>query len=121
MALLAVLMLRGSQTPGELKQRSERLRPFADLDAVQETLGRLLERELVVRHPRRAGQKEDRYEQVLDGGGEESQEGAAPAAEATPAAPPVDAAAEEDRLERIERELVELRAQVRSLRDALGE
>src|SRR3954454_6466466 len=55
LALLAVLMLRGPQTPGELKQRSERLFSFPDLAAVQETLDRLVERELVVRHPRRPG------------------------------------------------------------------
>jgi len=58
-------MLRGPQTPGELKQRSERLHRFDDLAAVQETLERLLEREYVVRHPRRARQKEDRFEQAL--------------------------------------------------------
>ena len=123
LALLTVLMLRGAQTPGELKQRSERLHSFADLTAVQEALGRLLERELLVRHPRRPGQKEDRYEQVLGGGGEESgvgEERGTPAPEATPT-PPADAAAEEDRLDRIERELNELRAQVRGLREALGE
>jgi uncharacterized protein len=70
LALLAVLMLRRAQTPGELKQRSERLHRFHDLAAVQGTLEQLLEREYVVRHPRRPGQKEDRYEQVLGGGGE---------------------------------------------------
>src|SRR3954447_25561741 len=47
LAVLAVLMLRGTQTPGELKQRTERLHSFADLAAVQGTLERLLERELV--------------------------------------------------------------------------
>ncbi|MDX6635966.1 MAG: uncharacterized protein QOF06_2169 [Solirubrobacterales bacterium] len=67
LALLAVLMLRGSQTPGELKQRSERLHGFGDLATVQETLERLLGRELVIRQPRRPGQKEARYEQVLGG------------------------------------------------------
>ena len=60
-------MLRGAQTPGELKQRSERLHSFADLGAVQETLERLVEREQVARHPRRPGQKEERYEQLLGG------------------------------------------------------
>ena len=119
LALLTVLMLRGPQTPGELKQRSERLHSFADLGAVQETLERLLERELAVRQPRRPGQKEERYEQVL-GGGVEGEGGAPPAeetaAEDQPAAPP-----SEDRLERIERELGELRAEVTRLRQDLGE
>ena len=60
-------MLRGTQTPGELKQRSERLHGFADLAAVQETLDALVERGYVARHERRPGQKEDRYEQLLGG------------------------------------------------------
>ncbi len=67
-SLLAVLMLRGPQTPGELKQRAQRLNDFADLGAVQETLDRLVERALAARHERRPGQKEDRYEQLLGGG-----------------------------------------------------
>ena len=62
-----VLMLRGAQTPGELKQRSERMHAFAELDAVHETLERLIERELVVRLDRRPGQKEERYAQLLRG------------------------------------------------------
>jgi uncharacterized protein YceH (UPF0502 family) len=120
LALLAVLMLRGPQTPGELKQRSERLHAFADLGAVQETLERLRERELVVRHQRRPGQKEERYQQVLGGSGEEAETVAAPAPPAGAPAPPSDAH-EETRLDRIEHELAELRAQVASLREALGE
>jgi uncharacterized protein len=67
LVLLAVLMLRGPQTPGELKGRTERLHRFGDLAGVQETLERLIERQYVVRHPRRPGQKESRYEQVLGG------------------------------------------------------
>jgi uncharacterized protein YceH (UPF0502 family) len=106
LALLTVLMLRGAQTPGELKQRSERLYSFADLAAAQETLERLVERQLAVRHPRRAGQKEDRYEQVLGGDAAEIVEEELP---------------EEDRLDRIEREIAALRAELASLREALGE
>ncbi len=64
-ALLAVLMLRGPQTPGELKQRGQRLHEFADLATVHEVLDRLIERGLVARHARQPGQKEDRYEQLL--------------------------------------------------------
>src|SRR6476646_1088481 len=64
-SLLAVLMLRGIQTPGELKQRTERLYGFDDLMTVHETLNRLIERHYVVRHERRRGQKEARYEQRL--------------------------------------------------------
>ena len=67
-SVLAVLMLRGPQTPGELKQRTQRMHGFADLGAVHEVLDRLIERELVKRHPRQPGQKEDRYEQLLGEG-----------------------------------------------------
>jgi uncharacterized protein YceH (UPF0502 family) len=128
LAVLAVLMLRGPQTPGELKQRSERLHPFADLAAVQETLERLLQRELIIRHPRRLGQKEDRYEQVMGGvaeadgigaaaGVENDASGRAPSAEASAASPQPAG----DRLDRIEREVAALRAELASLREALGE
>ncbi len=118
LALLAVLMLRGAQTPGELKQRSERLHAFTDLGAVQETLERLLERELVVRHPRRPGQKEDRFEQVLAGGGEVQEEEAGEETEPAFLSPAV--AADDERLERLERELQDLRSEVAKLREALG-
>ena len=64
-SLLAVLMLRGPQTSGELKQRSERLHPFASLPELEQTLRRLIERGLVAQHERRPGQKEVRYEQLL--------------------------------------------------------
>ena len=121
LALLAVLMLRGTQTPGELKQRAERLHAFADLTAVHETLEKLVERGYVERLPRRPGQKEERYAQLLGGGSEApstTEEGdAGSSAPDSPSMP----SAEEDRLERLERELGELREQVRQLREALGE
>jgi len=66
-SVLCVLMLRGPQTPGELKQRTERLHAFVGLAEVEETLARLLERELAVRLERRSGQKEERYAQLLGG------------------------------------------------------
>jgi hypothetical protein len=129
LSLLAVLMLRGTQTPGELKQRTERLHGFADLAAVQETLGKLVERAYVERLPRQPGQKEERFAQLLGGEGTPESAAGLPSAEAAgtdaPAAsaaelspPPSDAPG--DRLARLERELAELRGQVRELRDALG-
>jgi uncharacterized protein YceH (UPF0502 family) len=146
LAVLAVLMLRGPQTPGELKARTERLEGFADLAAVQAVLERLIERGYVVRHPRRPGQKEDRYEQLLGG------EADAPAAAAPEPAPPArstlgpadepkddravgdeqfvrvaeaptpaEAADEAARLDRLEGELLELKGEIARLREALGE
>ena len=63
---MSVLMLRGPQTPGELKQRAERMHSFAELAAVHETLDRLIARGLVACLERRPGQKEDRYAQLLE-------------------------------------------------------
>jgi uncharacterized protein len=125
LALLAVLMLRGPQTPGELKGRSERLHRFADLAEVQETLERLIEREYVIRHPRRPGQKEERYEQVL-GGGDEGVEGLPTSPSEQPESgprltPEAATGTADDRLDQIERELEALRGELASLRQALGE
>jgi uncharacterized protein YceH (UPF0502 family) len=129
-AVLCVLMLRGAQTPGELKQRTERLHPLADLGAVQATLERLIDRDLAVRLERRPGQKEERYAHLL---GEDAPEptaapvaaaasidataspaSAAPFAEAA-AAPPRD----DPRIDRLEAELAALRGEVGELRSAL--
>jgi uncharacterized protein YceH (UPF0502 family) len=115
LSLLAVLMLRGPQTPGELKQRSDRLHTFSDLAAVHESLDRVIEAGYVVRHARRPGQKEERYQQLLGGAAEPLE----PAEhEGFPEESP---APGEDRLGRVEAELAELRAQVAALREALGE
>jgi uncharacterized protein YceH (UPF0502 family) len=57
-ALMCVLLLRSAQTPGELKQRTDRMHEFATLDAVESTLALLAERGLVARLDRRPGQKE---------------------------------------------------------------
>jgi uncharacterized protein len=92
-AVMCVLMLRGPQTPGELKQRTERMHPFADLGGVFETLERLIARELVVRQERRPGQKEERYEQLLGESADGSQVAAAAAATAAASSAPAAAAA----------------------------
>lgn len=104
-AVLCVLMLRGPQTPGELKQRTERMHRFASLGEVHETLEGLARRELVERLDRRPGQKEDRYRQLL--GGEEPRAVAAPAAAA-------------DTTPGLEERVAELEAEVARLRDVLA-
>jgi uncharacterized protein len=106
-ALLAVLMLRGPQTLGELKQRSERLHAFGSAEQVAGTLDRLAARELVVRMPRRPGQKEDRFAQLL-GGAEEPDAAPRPPARATDDDSRL--AEIEARLERLERNFDELLA-----------
>jgi uncharacterized protein YceH (UPF0502 family) len=116
-ALLGVLMLRGPQTPGELRQRSERLHRFADAE-LEAALSELERRELVAQLPRRPGQREARYEQRL--GGEAEPAESAPAETATAGSVVPEPAAEADRLARVEGELAELRRELEALREALG-
>ncbi len=67
LAVLCVLLLRGAQTPGELKSRSERMASFESLADIERVLAELGERGYVRRLARRPGQKEDRFEQLLGG------------------------------------------------------
>jgi uncharacterized protein len=131
LALLGVLMLRGAQTPGELKQRSERLHPFADLAAVHDTLRRLIDRGHVAQLLRQPGQKEERYMQLLGGEGADDEGGPTPppvvAESATPVLGPSSAPAPatlppaaDARIAQLEREVAELRAELSTLRDELG-
>lgn len=64
-ALICVLMLRGAQTPGELKQRTERINAFDSVEGVQATLDELAEGQMVAMLERRSGQKEHRWIQLL--------------------------------------------------------
>jgi uncharacterized protein YceH (UPF0502 family) len=102
-ALLCVLMLRGPQTPGELRGRSERLYTFDDLEAVESTLHRLAEMEFVKKLPRRTGFKEQRWAQLLAGDVEEADEAPAPA----PAGERV--SGDRDRIAKLEADLAALR------------
>jgi uncharacterized protein len=122
-AVMCVLMLRGPQTPGELKQRAERMHPFADLSSVHETLSRLIERELAACLARRPGQKEDRYTQLLedrDNEGAPTQSNGSPVttgpvsppemSSSRPYASPQPIEGLEERVSRLEREVAVLRA-----------
>ena len=87
LAVLAVLLLRGAQTPGELKARTERMAPLASLADVERVIATLTQRDYVRRIGRRPGQKEDRFEQLLGGGGGGNRDGAAAHAYAETPAP----------------------------------
>jgi uncharacterized protein YceH (UPF0502 family) len=84
LALLTVLLLRGAQTPGELKSRSERMAQIESLADVERILDALAARGYVRRLHRRPGQKEDRFEHLLGEQAEDALEPALPA-EAGPA------------------------------------
>jgi uncharacterized protein YceH (UPF0502 family) len=128
-AVLAVLLLRGPQTPGELRQRTDRLHRFDSAEDLDAAIEGLADRDLVVRLERRPGQKESRYAHLL--GGEVAEPAAAvvapgpvpedggPRLEDVPLAPPPDSGRDE-RLARLEAEVAELRAQVQALREELG-
>lgn len=114
-SLLAVLMLRGPQTPGELKGRVDRLHHFDTLDDVVAGLDALAAREepLVARLPREPGQKEARYAQLLGTSGD------APvvAVDAERITAPVAPAVAQDGLDALRDEIAQLRDEVRALRE----
>ena len=119
-AVLGVLMLRGAQTAGELHARTARLAAFADIAQLEATLEALMAREqgaLVVRLPRRPGQREVRYAHLLSG--DAAAVTAADAAEAPRAAAPARAEAADERVAALERAVEELRAELAALRAEL--
>lgn len=113
-AVLCVLLLRGAQTPGELRARTDRLHSFENVGKVEECLQSLSigTEPLIAMVPTRPGQKEKRYVQLLSPPPEESEEIAEPAA--TPAS------AEPSRVDRLEEEVGELKREVAELREELA-
>ena len=118
-ALLCVLLLRGPQTLGELRSRTERMQFFDSLEQIESFLAELARGEppLVRVLPARPGQKESRYVQLLSG------EPVMPESAAGPetASPPAEggSAIDSSRLETMEKQLAELRAELRDLREEL--
>lgn len=111
LAVLCELMLRGPQTPGELRARAERLYPFESLGELEEVIRELSEAEppLATRLPRQPGRREHRYMHLL---ADEQDTGADEPAGETEAG---------DRVERLEVEVTALRSEVDALRRELTE
>lgn len=105
-AALCVLLLRGPQTVGEIRTRSNRMHDFENLEAVESVLQRLISRPepLVVRLPRQPGQKEIRYAHVLSGHSDLDE---------SPPSPETG----EDRVSRLEATAEELRRDLNELRE----
>jgi uncharacterized protein len=123
-AVLCVLLLRGPQTPGELRTRCERLYAFEDLDAVHAALNLLMRREPPMAKvlPRQPGTKESRYMHLLCG---DAMPASAHAALNGAAADPVEVAeptartlssVDGDRIKELEAEVSELRREIETLR-----
>jgi uncharacterized protein len=119
LAPLCELLVRGPQTVGELRTRTERMRSFPDLAAVEAVLADLMKREppLVTRLPRQPGRKEARYAHLFAG------EPEIPVEEVTP---PPEAArlrvmAGDERISRLEEEVSTLRSEVAALRQTMAE
>src|SRR6185312_11572498 len=122
--------LRGPQTPGELRQRTERLHHFESAEDLDAAIEGLADRDLVVRLERRPGQKESRYAHLL--GGEVADTAAvsvapgpvvehgAPEPTAREAPAPEPDPARDERLSRLEAEVADLRTQVAAMRAELG-
>lgn len=115
LAVVCELLLRGPQTPGELRGRASRMAPFADVSEVEQVLQRLADREdgpFVARLPREPGRRESRYAQLFTG---------APAAtEPTAAAAPPRPAVPDDRLGELARRVEMLELEVAGLKRRLG-
>ncbi len=129
LAIICELLLRGPQTPGELRSRASRMAAFRDVSEVEATLTRLSQREdgpFVVRLPREPGRRESRYAHLFSGAaaaqaGQSLDTYVAPAAGA--GAPTSDAHAAgthvEERIARLEAQVSALRAEVEELRRRL--
>lgn len=123
-ALLCVLLLRGPQTPGELRGRTERMHRFEEISDVMAGLQKLMEREppLVSVLPRQAGSREARYAHLLSGSVDAVMVGQQQAYAATPAAagePP--SPEQESRIAQLESTVAELQNQVAGLRQKIDD
>ena len=125
-AVLCVLLLRGPQTPGELRSRTERLYHFDELSDLQSTLQRLMQGDppLVTVLPRRPGTKEARYAHLFCGDVESNLDGTADRTAAEPSATsglPSSSSGLRKRILKLEEQVTELRSEVATLKLRLAD
>jgi len=126
LAIVCELLLRGPQTPGELRSRASRMASFTDVSEVEAALNRLSAREdgpFVVRLAREAGRRDSRYAHLFSGevaGGSDEAEVPRSATLSTPAETAFPDMRQEQRLARLEEEVRALRAELTDLRTRLG-
>jgi uncharacterized protein YceH (UPF0502 family) len=116
-AIMAVLFLRGEQTPGELKQRTERMQAFDGIEGLQDCLTGLIDKGFVSELARRPGQKEERFKQNMsdDLDPADVPAGAEMPAVAAAVVPPPPR--RDERLDKLEGEVLALRTELSALRD----
>lgn len=119
LAIICELLVRGSQTVGELRTRGERMHPFAELAAVEEVLQELLVRDapLITLMPRQPGRKEGRYAHLFSGIPENIQE----SSEVRPELARQRVSAENERVANLEADVASLREEVADLRRLVEE
>ena len=116
-AVLCVLVLRGPQTPGELKGRSERMQAFDGIDGLQDCLTGLIDKGFVVELARRPGQKEERFRHTMSDDLDPADVPAGaemPAVAAATVPPPP---RRDERIDKVEAEVLALRTELSALRE----
>jgi uncharacterized protein len=127
LAVVAELLLRGAQQPGELRARAARMAELPTQEALMEVIDELGRRlpPLVVKLPRQSGERAERFGQTLAADGPEAAAAPPPQTESPQPAPPAAApepgsASLAERVERLEKELAELRKEIEALRPRSG-
>ena len=121
MALVCVLLLRGPQTPGELRGRGERMYRFETLDDVQSTLQKLIDRNLARVLTRQPGTKESRYMHLFSGDIAMESENLQSAPARTTSNSALSGSDTDPKIQELQSEIVTLKQQVAELRRALDE
>jgi uncharacterized protein YceH (UPF0502 family) len=113
-AVLCVLLLRGAQTPGEIRGRAERLHHFEELDEVVMALGKLMKREpsMVAVLPRQPGTKESRYMHLFSGD--------APPVEVAHTRALASLSTDDDRVVQLEGDVAELKREIAEMKEQLA-